>query len=231
MYDQFDADGNLLRWNGSPILLDNKIPRDPEVLGLVAKYRPAVEALTNDIIGVSAVELERKCTRSECNIGNLITDAWVFNRVQQVQRYSGSEWTDASIALVTGGAIRSSAAVGEISKFTLSTIIPFNNTLFVVRVPGKVLRSALERAVQGYVVTSENVHASTLFQMSGARVVYDLHKESSERLQSVEVLCSNCNIPSFQPLDDEQTYGVIIEEYIYKGIYKGEPGFTMFLVS
>lgn len=227
---QFDADGNLLRWNGRPILLDNKIPRDPEILGLVAKYRPAVEALTNDIIGVSAVELERKCTRSECNIGNLITDAWIFNRVQQVQRYSGSGWTDASVALVTGGAIRSSATVGEISMFTLSTIIPFNNTLYVVRVPGKVLRSALERAVQGYGI-GEDMHASTLFQMSGARVVYDLHKEPSERLQSVEVLCSNCKIPSFQPLDEEQIYGVIIEEYIYQGIYKGEPGFTMFLVS
>ncbi|XP_055307287.1 protein 5NUC-like, partial [Sitodiplosis mosellana] len=226
----FDKDGNLLRWDGSPILLDNKIPRDPVVLELLAKYRPAVEALTNDIVGFSAVPLERKCTTTECNIGNLITDAWVYNRVQQFQESSdsGSGWTDASLALVTGGAIRSSAAVGNISKFTLSTIIPFNNTLFVIRVPGKVLHAALERCVQDYVVGND-VHASTLFQMSGARVVYDLHKMPGQRLQSVEVLCSKCKIPSFEPLNEERIYGVIIEEYIYKGIYKGEEGFTMFL--
>lgn len=217
-----------MRWSGRPILLDNQIPRDPEVLGLVAKYRPAVEALTNDIVGISTVELQRKCINSECNIGNLITDALVFNRVQQ---YNGSGWSDASMAFVTGGSIRSSGASGDISKYTLSTMIPFNNTLYVVKVPGSVVRAALERAIRDYVVGEDVPIASTLLQMSGARVVYNLHKEPGRRLQSVNVLCSECSIPSLQPLDDTQTYGVIIEDYVYSGIYKGAEGFTMFLVS
>lgn len=69
---------------------------------LLAKYRPAVEALSNDIIGYTAVEMQRKCTTTECNIGNLITDAWVYNRVQQFQQHrdtTAAAWTDASIAL------------------------------------------------------------------------------------------------------------------------------------
>lgn len=69
---------------------------------LLDKYRPAVEVLTNDIIGHTAVELRRKCTTTECNIGNLITDAWVDNRVQQFQQHrdaAAAAWTDASIAL------------------------------------------------------------------------------------------------------------------------------------
>lgn len=132
--------------------------------------------------------------------------------------------------LVTGGSIRSSATVGSISKFTLSTIIPFNNTLYVVRVPGNVVIAALERSVRDYNV-GEDVPASTLFHMSGARAVYDLRKEPGQRLQSLEVRCTNCSIPSFEPINPEHFYGVIIEEYIYSGIYKGETGFTMFLVS
>lgn len=199
------------------------------MLKLVEKYRPGVEALTNDIIGVSAVELRRKCTTTECNIGNLVTDAWVYNRVQQLQPNFGSEWTDASMAFLAAGAIRSSADVGELSRYTLSTIIPFNNTLCVVKVPGAVVKLALERAVRDYVV-GEDVAASTLLQMSGARVLYDLQNEPGQRLLSVEVLCSKCSYPSFEPLDDDQMYGVIIEKYIYDGVYKGEPGFTMFLV-
>lgn len=109
-------------------------------------------------------------------------------------------------------------------------MIPFNNTLYVVNVPGNVVIAALERSVRDY-IAGEEVPASTLFHMSGARVLYDLRKEPGQRVQSVETLCTDCIIPSFEPINPEQFYGVIIEEYIYSGIYKGETGFTMFLVS
>lgn len=62
--------------------------------------------------------------------------------------------------------------------------------------------------------------------MSGVHVVYNLNKPSGQRVQSVELLCSNCSTPIYEPLDEKKTYGVILESYVYKG---GD-GFTMFEV-
>lgn len=200
--------------------MDNQIPRDPEVLELLAKYRPAVEELTNDKYGVSKVELARNCTNYECNLGNLITDAWVYSRVQQ---YNGPGWTDASIAFVNAGAIRSAARIGDLSQFELSTVLPFNNTLFVVQVPGQIMKAALEYTVSDYVVGG---YVRNFLQMSGARVVYNLNKAIGQRVQSVKVLCSNCGTPMYEPLDEGKVYGVILESYVYNG---GD-GFSMFEV-
>lgn len=70
MYFQFDEDGNLIKWSGSPILLNGSVPRDPDVLKLLEKYRPAVYELTEIQIGYSKVLLDgNSCRTSECNIG------------------------------------------------------------------------------------------------------------------------------------------------------------------
>ncbi|XP_055309122.1 protein 5NUC-like [Sitodiplosis mosellana] len=217
---QFDKDGNLFRWTGSPILLDSEIPRDPEILELLAKYRPAVEALTKDVYGFSKVELQKNCTNYECNLGNLITDSWVYSRVQSKQ-YTGPGWTDASIALVNAGAIRSATTIGELSQFALSTILPFNNSLYVVQVPGSCLKAALEYTVREYVCGG---YVRGFLQMSGLHVVFNLSKTPGDRVQSVEVLCSNCSTPVYEPLDLMKVYGVILESFIYGG---GD-GFDMF---
>lgn len=211
----------MLDWNGYPILLDNRVPRDPEALELLAKYRPTIDSLTKVMIGYSKVELERGCVNYECNIGNLLTDSWVDTRVRQ---YNGTGWTDAAIAFINAGAIRSSASRGGISTFTLSTILPFNNTLLTVNVPGHVIKTALEYTVKDYEVGG---YVRTFFQMSGARVVYDMQKATGQRVQSIEVLCANCSIPKYEPLSADKSYGILLDSFVYNG---GD-GLTMFKVS
>lgn len=180
-----------------------------------------MNSLKNDFVGYSKVKLHRYCSNRECNVGNLICDWWTDTRVRLYNATDG--WTDAPIALMNAGAIRSSAAIGGLSKLSLSTILPFNNTLFVVHVPGRIISSALEFAVESY---SVDEHMRTFLQMSGARVVYNLQKKAGERVESVEVLCSDCMIPFYETIDDHKTYGVIIDQYLHRG---GD-GFTMFKV-
>ncbi|XP_031627384.1 protein 5NUC-like [Contarinia nasturtii] len=216
----FDEDGNLIRWSGHPILLDYQIPQDAEVLELLAKYRPSVEALTKDIITYSKVELKRDCRDFDCNIGNLITDAWVYNGVQMYDR-SDAAWTDASIAFINAGGIRSGASIGNLSKFTLSTILPFQHTLCIVRIPGREVKEALEHTMKGFVLGD---YTRGYLQMSGLRVVFNLQKEEGQRVHSVEVLCANCSVPAYEPLDEQKIYGVILNAFLYEG---GD-GFSMF---
>lgn len=53
---QFDESGNLLEFDGTPILLSGEVPRDPDVLALLETYRPGLNALYAEIIGETKVE-------------------------------------------------------------------------------------------------------------------------------------------------------------------------------
>lgn len=204
---QFDDDGNLVRWYGQPILLDATIPRDPQVLRLLDKYRPAIDALSNQIVGETKTTLDRNCRESECNFGNLITDAFIRMRVLQ---YDGPYWTDAPIALINGGAIRASAPVGNISKYDLITILPFNNTLRVLNVTGHVLKLVLE---QSFVPDSSG--RGEFLQVSGLHILYDPMEKNGQRIKSVNVLCSECPVPSYQKLDIDKQYGILTTSFVY----------------
>lgn len=48
--------GNLLNFDGTPILLDGEVARDPDVLSILEKYRPGITALQNTIVGESKVK-------------------------------------------------------------------------------------------------------------------------------------------------------------------------------
>lgn len=190
------------------------------MLALLQKYKPAVYELTESVLGYSKVLLDGgKCRRTECNLGNMIADALIYTRVNQ---YNGTYWTDAAICFVQGGGIRAPAPVGTITKFDLKSILPFNNTMLLVNISGAGILQALERGVEQY--TGDR---GEFLQMSGVRVVYNMKKEPGHRVQSVDVLCANCEIPAYSQLDLKKEYRIIISYFLYNG---GD-GFTLFKVS
>lgn len=195
----------MIHWNGYPILLDASIPIDPEVSLALDKYRPAVESLRKHIIGYTKVYGSNDCRSSECNLGNFITDAIVYNRASQ---YFGSSWTDAAIAFVNGGSIRTSLPPGKITGYDLTTVLPFNNQLVAMNITGAVLKEILEQAI---LPKSEFLH------WSGLRVEYNLSMPEGNRVKSTEVLCLDCDVPMYEPLDLHKEYGVITSTYLYNG--------------
>lgn len=207
---KFDKNGNLLRWSGLPILLDYKIPRDLSIEKLLDKYRPTVDAITNDVCGITKVDLVREDCVGECSMGNMIADSRVYYRAHQ---YNGSGWTDASIAILNTGSIRESAEIGEISRFTLTTVSPYQNYLMVAYVPGHELLKALEQSVELY----DGTISRNFLQVSGLHIVYNVKKPPGQRVKSVDVLCSNCSVPVYEKLKMTQMYGVIIDTFLRKG--------------
>lgn len=209
----------MIKWGGSPILLNGSVPRDPEVLTLLEKYRPAVYELTEKRIGYSKVLLDgNSCRTTECNLGNLIADALIYTRVNQ---FEGDHWTDAAICFIQGGGVRGSAPFGYLSKFDLKTILPFNNSMLLVNMTGDGILSVLEHSVEHY--TGDR---GEFMQMSGVRVVYDMREKPGHRVKSVETLCTDCEVPFYSPLDTKKFYLVIVSHFLYKG---GD-GFTMIKV-
>ncbi len=72
----------------------------------------------------------------ETNLGDLITDALVWGA-----KKNGEE-VDA--AVTNGGGIRAPIAAGDITKKDVNTVLPFGNTLSIVKVTGAELLEALE---------------------------------------------------------------------------------------
>ena len=72
----------------------------------------------------------------ETNLGDLIADAMLW------QAGLLDEGVDA--AVTNGGGIRASIAAGDLTKKDINTVLPFGNTLYVVKVTGAELLEALE---------------------------------------------------------------------------------------
>ncbi|KAH8400587.1 hypothetical protein KR222_007245, partial [Zaprionus bogoriensis] len=217
LFVKFDEDGNLIDFDGYPILLNATVAQDKELLNLLEVYRENVTALERSVIGYSKVYLEGHktvCRSVECNLGNLITDAMVFSRVLEDQ--GGNYWTDAAIALHHGSGIRSSIERkpdGRITQSDLLTVLPFGNNLFVINISGKTLRYALERSAT---VRKKDADGAFL-QVSGVHVVYNTDMPEGNRVVSIEVRCARCSVPSYRKLNDNDYYKVIVPQFIYEG--------------
>lgn len=101
----FDANGNLIEWDGEPILLDHTIERDPDVLELLESYRSGILEFQSKVVGKSAVLLNgatTSCRAVECNMGNLIADSRIHSYLKTYNQTS-AWWTDTAIALIQGG--------------------------------------------------------------------------------------------------------------------------------
>lgn len=72
----------------------------------------------------------------ETNLGNLICDAMLW------QANTLGEKVD--VAITNGGGIRASIPKGDITKKDINTVLPFGNTLYIVKVTGAELLEALE---------------------------------------------------------------------------------------
>lgn len=139
-----NSTGSIISFAGQPILLNDSIPRDPEVLDLLEKYRPSVSAYQHDVICESRVFLNSTCKFSECNLGNMLVDSMVH---AYVKRYRGASWTDASIAFLNSGGIRASGSAGNLTMSDVMTIAPFENEILSVSISGREILQVLELAV------------------------------------------------------------------------------------
>lgn len=76
----------------------------------------------------------------EMPLGDLIADAFLW-QARQANVISGQE-VDA--AIVNGGSIREGIPQGVVTRGTVSAILPYNNQLYTLKIPGQILQDVLE---------------------------------------------------------------------------------------
>nr|XP_034834351.1 uncharacterized protein LOC117990957 [Maniola hyperantus] len=212
----FDFRGEIISFDGNPILLNNSVPQDPSVLSIVHRYRENIEQISESVIGSSSVLLDGlTCRLQECNLGNLIADAMVDKHASE---YTGEGWTDAPIAVMQGGGIRASIShvdqLFNVTKGDLYTVMPFAGNLVKIAMNGSNILKMLEHSVANYNI----IRAPGQFlQVSGLKVEYDFIKPPGARVVKVLARCGKCKIPVYEILNKTAEYNILSNGFLANG--------------
>ncbi|XP_070560027.1 5'-nucleotidase-like [Ptychodera flava] len=208
----FDDGGNLISWadNSNPIILDAGVDEDEDALAEVEKFKVVLDARTSEVIGYSQVLLDGSagtCRLGECNLGNMITDA-------AVHHYKRLGHTGANIAIWNSDGYGDSIYEGNITFGDLLNTLPYDDTIDILDIQGKYLLEALEYSVSTYDGVTP---IGRFLQLAGIRAVYDTSRPAYQRVLKAEVVCTDCSVPDFVPLDKDAIYKVITNTYVALG--------------
>ncbi|MDK2885443.1 MAG: 5-nucleotidase / UDP-sugar diphosphatase, partial [Thermosipho sp. (in: thermotogales)] len=182
-------DGKIVDWNWTPIpvkladfeeALYVKVPLDV--------FKKMGSEKLDTVIGETKILLdgERSHVRSrDTNLGHLITDAMLWK-------------TGADVALQNGGGIRASIQPGKITIRDILTVLPFGNTVYVMKLKGSELLKVLE-------------YAASLEEGKGAWLHVGGLTWKSVGAKVTEVMVNG------EPLDPDKVYTVVTNNYMAGG--------------
>jgi 5'-nucleotidase len=208
----FDEAGEAQRWEGNTIFMDNSIVPDPEIIEAMKPWKAVVDAVATRELGyVKTTLYQRECAVKECNIGNFITDAFVDYYVDHPDyKEDDGSWAYGTISTTNAGGIRTTLAPGLVTYDDLFTSLPFQNTIDTFELQGRHILETLEFSAAAY-------RTYNFLQWSGIRVVFNVTEPVNHRVVSVDVLCRQCDVPRYQPIDPDQWYRMIVPSFIGAG--------------
>ena len=123
----------------SNVPLDTLTAENADTAALIQRIQQQIDADYGAVFAQSEVQLngEKAQVRTgETNLGDLITDAMLWQ--------AGTLGEKVDAAVNNGGGIRASLSVGGLTKKDINTVLPFGNTLYLVKLTGAQLLEALE---------------------------------------------------------------------------------------
>ena len=199
---EWNQAGELVRYEGRPILITAQIPDERFALEALKVYAMPIAALQAQVVAQARVDLQGDRTvvrRRESNLSNLIADAMLWKT-----RTAGTV-----IALQNGGGVRATIPAGPISVGKVYEVLPFGNTLVVMDLKGSEIVAALENGVSQW----EQGAGRFLSGVAGLRYTFDLAKPAGSRVTKVEVLQGG----QYVPLDPNATYRTVVNSFIASG--------------
>ena len=112
---------------------------DKDVAARAAAIQKEIDDDYGTVFAKTKVELDgvkANVRTHETNLGDLITDALVWG--------AGKNGTKVDAAVTNGGGIRATIKKGDITKKDINTVLPFGNTLSIIKITGTELLEVLE---------------------------------------------------------------------------------------
>lgn len=205
----FNDEGEIQEYEGNTIFLETSIQPDPVIVEELKPWKEEVDKIGQREVGtVKALLYQKDCAFTECNIGSFVTDAFVDFIINHPD-FQDDSWAYATVAITNAGGIRTSLPPGVVLFDDLFTTLPFTNTLSVFELLGKDLLEALQFSGNAY-------RYYNFLQFSGLKVIYNVTLEH-ERVLSVDVLCRECDVPRYEPLELDKWYRLIVPSFIGGG--------------
>lgn len=110
--------------------------------------------------------------------------------------------TGADIAIQNGGGLRRTLNKGNITMGDLYEIMPFDNYLVVMDLPGKDLKKAIDHGIY--------MPSTTDGAFTGLIVEYDSSKPHGNRITKI-------TLPDGTPIEDEKFYKVVMNDFMFTG--------------
>ncbi|CAD7700009.1 unnamed protein product [Ostreobium quekettii] len=189
----FSEDGALLSATGAPVVLGANasdattfVDDDADMSGLIDMYRGDVDAFRHLAIGHTDVFLDGQVdsVRSNAsNLGVMVCDAMVW-KVKQSTGFE-DEFGDVDVCLQNSGGITGSVDEGEVTFDDLIRVLPFGNTLAILKVTPAELYIALENGVRRW--RGGQGHPEEFPQVTGIRFTFCDEMAEWEKVVTVEV--------------------------------------------
>ncbi len=199
---EFDAAGAVVSATGDSVLLDASFAEAEDIAARVAALAGPIETLKNTAVAELAAPIDGSrdnCRARECEMGNTVTDA-------MLARLNDPAIT---IALGNGGGLRASLEAGPVTLGDVLTVLPFQNALYTMQLPGSTIIAALEHGVNGV-----EEGAGRFPQVAGLRFRLDLSVAPNEgRVSGVEVRTAD----GWAPIDPDEMYGVVTNDFMAAG--------------
>ena len=189
-------DGTLVERSWTYHEVSARVPEDPDVAAIVARYADRLNRELDTVVGRTAEPLEARrmvLRTQESNLADFITDAMRAR-------------LEADVALLNGGGIRTDriVPVGPLTKRDIHALLPFTNAVMKLAVSGARLQETLEQGLAGL-----ERGGGGYLQVSGLRVTYDPQRPIGQRVVSVEVDGAS--------LDPARIYTLAVVDYVAGG--------------
>ena len=201
----FDDEGIVQHWEGGPEFLGPDVMPDAEVLRAIIPWKAVIDISGKRVVGSLKVQASGSgCYNGECLMGILQADAMLEAVLEDETDDDG--WTYATIAMTNPGGVRGTLSPGELTYSDLVTTTPFENSVDSLELEGKYIREALEFSARS--------SSPSILQTGGIRVVYNMTKPAYERIVSLDVLCRLCEVPRYEPINDNIWYRIVVNGFL-----------------
>lgn len=138
---------------------------------------------------------KRTVRSQECTAGNLVTDAY-------------RHITNSDVSIANGGGIRMHLKAGNLTYGDILGLLPYENYLCVVEVPGQKIIDLLEKCVEP--LPNET---GDFPQVSGMK--FKINLNAKPRIQELRIL--NRNNDRYEPIDPKRNYTIGTMDYCVTG--------------
>lgn len=188
----FDENNQLVSAEPS---LDNLYKRpdtlkdDANTLAIYKKYDEELDPVLGKILGKTTVDLDHDRYAGPSLLGEWVCDI--------MKDKAGVE-----IAMTNGGGLRTDIPAGEITAGKLYEVMPFDNTLYTMKLSGADIKANIEHGIM-----NEDIG---WIQISGVRVTYNPEAEAGNRITSMV-------LEDGTPIEVDNYYTVVTNDFMFTG--------------